>query len=120
MRVLGNIIWFFCAGLWAALAWYAVGLLLCITVLGIPFGLQCFKIGSFGLFPFGKTIVFSNRFSSLLGNIIWILLVGWELALLHLASAAVLCITIIGIPFAVQSVKMAGISLFPFGVEIID
>ncbi|MGT2751088.1 YccF domain-containing protein [Streptococcus orisasini] len=118
MKVLGNIIWFFCSGLWAAIAWYIVGFLLCITVIGIPFGLQCFKIGSFGLFPFGKNLVFSSRFFSLFWNIIWILLFGWELAMLHLASAALLCITIIGIPFAIQSVKMAGISLFPFGIEI--
>ncbi|MFC3931411.1 YccF domain-containing protein [Streptococcus dentapri] len=120
MRLLGNLIWFLCSGLWSGLAWYAIGILLCLTIIGIPFGLQCFKIGSFGFFPFGKTIVPSSRFSNLLFNLIWIFLFGWELALMHLVSSALLCLTIIGIPFALQSIKMAGISLLPFGVTITE
>lgn len=118
MKTLGNIIWFIFAGFWAWLSWSLVGILLCITVIGIPFGLQCFKIGSFGLFPFGKQIESGGSLGSLLLNIIWIILFGWELALMHLASALLLCITIIGIPFAFQAVKLAGISLFPFGAKI--
>ncbi|OZV22997.1 YccF domain-containing protein [Streptococcus sobrinus] len=120
MRLLGNLIWFFCSGLWAGLAWFFVSLLLCLTIVGIPFGLQCFKIGSFGLFPFGKDIVPASNFSSLFFNIIWIIFFGWELAAMHLASAIVLCLTIVGIPFALQSIKLAGISLFPFGVTVIE
>lgn len=118
MRILGNMIWFVFAGFWAWLAWTFIGVLLCLTIIGIPFGLQCFKIGNFGLFPFGKQIVTSTGIGSLLMNILWMLLFGWELALMHLVSAAVLCLTVIGIPFAVQCVKLAGISLFPFGVMI--
>ncbi|WP_273449606.1 YccF domain-containing protein [Streptococcus ferus] len=118
MKLLGNIIWFFASGLWAWIGWTLAGLVLCLTIVGIPFGLQCFKIGRFGLFPFGKQIEIGQGLGSLLLNIIWILLLGWELALMHLCSAFILCLTIIGIPFAMQSIKMAGISLFPFGATI--
>jgi len=118
MRLLGNIIWFLCAGLLSFIGWSLAGIILCLTVILIPFGLQCFKIAGFGLFPFGKSISPSSNVSSLIFNIIWILAIGWELAVIHLASAFLLCITIIGIPFALQSIKMAGISLFPFGITI--
>ncbi|AYO47985.1 YccF domain-containing protein [Streptococcus mutans] len=119
MRLLGNIVWFLCAGLLSFIGWSLAGIILCLTVILIPFGLQCFKIAGFGLFPFGKSISPSSNVSSLIFNIIWILVIGWELAVIHLASAFLLCITIIGIPFALQSIKMAGISLFPFGITII-
>ncbi|BAQ24684.1 YccF domain-containing protein [Streptococcus troglodytae] len=119
MRLLGNIVWFLCAGLLSFIGWSLAGIILCLTVILIPFGLQCFKIAGFGLFPFGKSISPSSNVSSLILNIIWILVIGWELAVIHLASAFLLCITIIGIPFALQSIKMAGISLFPFGITII-
>lgn len=118
MRLLGNIVWFLCAGLLSFIGWSLAGIILCLTVILIPFGLQCFKIAGFGLFPFGKSISPSSNVSSLIFNIIWILVIGWELAVIHLASAFLLCITIIGIPFALQSIKMAGISLFPFGITI--
>lgn len=119
MRLLGNIVWFLCAGLLSFIGWSLAGIILCLTVILIPFGLQCFKIAGFGLFPFGKSLSPSSNVSSLIFNIIWILAIGWELAVIHLASAFLLCITIIGIPFALQSIKMAGISLFPFGITII-
>ncbi|MDT9558311.1 YccF domain-containing protein [Streptococcus mutans] len=119
MRLLGNIVWFLCAGLLSFIGWSLAGIILCLTVILIPFGLQCFKIAGFGLFPFGKSISPSSNVSSLIFNIIWILAIGWELAVVYLASAFLLCITIIGIPFALQSIKMAGISLFPFGITII-
>ncbi|WP_088724102.1 YccF domain-containing protein [Streptococcus mutans] len=118
MRLLGNIVWFLCAGLLSFIGWSLAGIILCLTVILIPFGLQCFKIAGFGLFPFGKSISPSSNVSSLIFNIIWILAIGWELAVIHLTSAFLLCITIIGIPFALQSIKMAGISLFPFGITI--
>ena len=119
MRLLGNIVWFLCAGLLSFIGWSLAGIILCLTVILIPFGLQCFKIAGFGLFPFGKSISPSSNVSSLIFNIIWILAIGWELAVIHLASAFLLCITIIGIPFALQSIKMADNSLFPFGITII-
>ncbi|MGT2911276.1 YccF domain-containing protein [Streptococcus cameli] len=120
MKTIGNIIWFILAGLWSWIAWSMVGLLLCLSIVGIPFGMQCFKIANFGLFPFGRTIDNSTASGcgSLLLNIIWILLVGWELALMHLFSALLLCISIVGIPFAPQCIKLAMLSLMPFGARI--
>ncbi|MGT2933362.1 YccF domain-containing protein [Streptococcus catagoni] len=118
MKILGNLIWFIFSGLWAWVSWSLVGLVFCITIIGFPIGLQCFKIANFGLFPFGKDIEISQSGSSLILNILWILFCGWELAALHLTSALLLCSTIIGIPFAVQSLKLAKISLFPFGAQL--
>lgn len=118
MKIIGNIIWFLLAGFWSWLAWTFVGIILCITFVGIPFGLQCFKIANFGLFPFGKQIEVGAGLGSLLLNILWILFFGWELAIMHLTAALLLCISIIGIPFAFQSLKLSIISLFPFGAKI--
>lgn len=118
MKTVGNIIWFCFAGIWSWISWALAGAILCLTIIGIPFGLQCFKIGQFGLFPFGKEITPSNRTSSLLLNILWILFFGWELAIMHLMTAVLLCLTIVGIPFALQALKLALISLFPFGATI--
>ncbi|EHI70323.1 YccF domain-containing protein [Streptococcus ictaluri] len=119
MKSLGNMIWFICSGLWAWISWTLVGLLLSLTIIGLPIGLQCFKIANFGLFPFGKDIQIGQSGSSVLLNMIWIIVFGWQLAAIHLASAFLLCISIIGIPFAIQSFKLAKISLFPFGAKII-
>ncbi|MGT2828845.1 YccF domain-containing protein [Streptococcus hillyeri] len=118
MRTLGNVIWFLAAGLWSWIAWTVIGLVLCLSVIGIPFGMQCFKIARFGLFPFGKEVIPSTRTTSLLFNLIWIILCGWELFLLHIGTAVFLCCTIIGIPFAIQSLKLAMLGLFPFGISI--
>lgn len=120
MSFIGNLIWFIFAGLWSYITWMLSGILLCLTVVGIPLGLQCFKIARFGLFPFGKEILITSNSFSLLLNILWIIFFGWELALIHLTSAFFLCLTIIGIPFAVQSLKLAQISLFPFGVKVVQ
>ncbi|CAM4148903.1 hypothetical protein AT575_01925 [Streptococcus penaeicida] len=120
MKFLGNIIWFLFSGLWAWLAWSLLGVLLCITIVFLPLGLQCFKIGNFGLFPFGKDIEIGQSSTSLLFNIIWIVLFGWSLVAMHLTSAFALCLTIVGIPFAIQSLKLAKLSLFPFGARIIS
>ncbi|MDG3142124.1 YccF domain-containing protein [Streptococcus suis] len=118
MSFIGNLIWFIFAGFWSYLSWTLSGILLCLTIVGIPLGLQCFKIATFGLFPFGKEVVITSNGFSLLLNILWIIFFGWELALIHLTSAFFLCLTIIGIPFAIQSLKLAQISLFPFGVRV--
>ncbi|MDO5717682.1 MAG: YccF domain-containing protein [Tissierellia bacterium] len=119
MTFIGNLIWFLFAGFWGFLAWTFSGILWSITIIGIPIGLQCFKIAKLALMPFGKDIIASNKTSSLILNIIWLLLFGWELAIIHLITAIILCITIIGIPFAKQSVKLARLSLMPFGVSIV-
>ncbi|MFA6948098.1 MAG: YccF domain-containing protein [Eubacteriales bacterium] len=116
MSVLGNILWVFICGIWIALSWYIAGFILCITIIGIPLGVQCFKIGTFALLPFGRQIVYSKSgFGSLLGNIIWLLFFGWEIALVDFITGCILCITIIGIPFGKQCFKLAQLALMPFG-----
>ena len=116
---LGNVIWFIFGGLLGFLAWGLAGLLCCITIIGIPFGLQCFRIAKLVLWPFGKEVEIGNfGAGGLLGNIIWLIFLGWELAVSHLALGLLFCITIIGIPFGLQHLKFAKLSLMPFGAEV--
>lgn len=118
-KILGNVVWFIFYGLWSFLAWGIFGVLFCISIIGIPFGLQCFKIGVFTAMPFGKEIVHGKIGSgSFILNIFWILFCGWELALFNLFAGVIWCCTIVGIPFGLQCFKMAKISLIPFGAEI--
>lgn len=120
MSLIGNIIWIIFGGLIHAIGWCIAGVLCCLTIVGVPFGVQCFKIAQLQLAPFGRQVV-NGRGSTLgvLGNILWLLFLGWELCLANLISALLFAITIIGIPFAVQSFKLAKISLLPFDKEII-
>lgn len=119
MRFIGNIIWIIFGGLIGAIAWSLAGLLLCITIIGIPFGLQCFKIAGFVLWPFGRVIILGNfGAGGLIFNIIWLLVFGWEFALGHLVIGLIFCLTIIGIPFGLQHFKLAQLGLIPFGAEI--
>lgn len=120
MSLLGNLIWIIFGGFVSAIGWCIAGIICCITIVGIPFGKQCFKIAALQLAPFGKKVV-NGREGALgvLGNIIWLVFLGWELCLANLISAVIFAITIVGIPFAVQSMKMAKLSLLPFGKEII-
>ena len=114
MKILGNIIWFVFVGLWSGLAWLGLGLLWCITIIGIPFGLQAIKIASLAVLPFGKTVN-SNFGKHPIANIIWILLGGLGVAVGHLIAGLVLCITVIGIPFGKQCFKLATLAIAPFG-----
>ena len=118
MSVLGNILWFFIVGWWSWLGWMFSGLIYCITIIGIPLGLQCFKFAKLSLFPFGKEVEYSQSDFHLLVNIIWILLPGLEMAFGYLMIGIILCLTIIGIPFGLQCFKMAKLSLMPFGAKI--
>lgn len=118
MKFLGNLIWLLFGGIVSAILWFLAGLLLFVTVIGIPFAVQCFKISRFVLWPFGKEIDYNIKFTGLIGNIIWILLFGWELFLMHIFIAVLLGITIIGIPFAIQHVKFAQLAIFPFGAKL--
>jgi uncharacterized membrane protein YccF (DUF307 family) len=120
MSCLGNLIWMIFGGLFGAIAWFLAGCLWCITIIGIPIGLQCFKIASLSLAPFGKEVVYGGSGVSLLLNILWLIFSGIPLALGHLLSAILLTITIIGIPFANQSLKMAKLALMPFGATIVS
>lgn len=97
MRLLGNFIWIIAGGLISALLWFIFGTILCITFIGIPFGLQCYKIASFVLWPFGRDVDIGQfGFGGLLWNFIWIFLFGWELFVLHIIAGIVLCISIVG------------------------
>ena len=118
MRLLGNILWILLGGLFIAIGWALVGLVLCITIIGIPLGLQCFKMATLTLTPFGKTVDYGGGIGSTLVNIVWVILIGWWMALGYVAAGLVNCITIIGIPFGLQSFKMAKLALWPFGAEI--
>jgi len=120
MSCLGNIIWFVLGGLIASIQWFLTGLLWCITIVGIPVGMQCFKLAKLQLAPFGKEIITTNDSSmGFLLNILWLIFGGLPLAITNLISALLLSITIIGIPFAVQSLKMAKLSLAPFGKDVV-
>lgn len=121
MKTIGNILWLLLAGIWQAIVYSLAGLLCCITIIGIPFGIQAFKLAGFTLWPFGRTVVQTGEGSAVLQtvfNVIWILLIGWALFIAAMASALLLCITIIGIPFAVQEFKIGVLGLWPFGRTI--
>ena len=123
MKTIGHILWFVLSGLWLAIGYFLAGLVCCITIIGIPFGIQAFKLAGFALWPFGRTVVRQQTESSVLEtvfNVIWLLLFGWGLFIAALGTALLLCITIIGIPFAVQAWKIGVLGLWPFGREVIS
>jgi uncharacterized membrane protein YccF (DUF307 family) len=122
MRLLLNIIWFVFAGLWMAIG-YAVAALICfVFIITIPFGIASLRIGMFALWPFGKTVVkrADAGIASGIGNIIWFVLCGWWLAILHLIGGLILCATIIGIPLGLANFKLIPVSLLPMGREIVS
>ena len=123
MSILLNILWFILGGFLISLAYILGGILLCLTIIGIPFGIQCFKLSILGLAPFGQEIRETEPPGGCLAvimNVIWIILPGLELALIHLFLAAVFTITIIGLPFAVQHLKMTRLAILPFGFKVVD
>jgi uncharacterized membrane protein YccF (DUF307 family) len=122
MHLLGNIIWLLFGGLFAAIGYFFGGILLCITIVGIPWGLQCFKLAGLVLMPFGKKVISDSTNSgclSVLCNIIWILSGGLYTAIMHIVMGALLSITIIGIPWGKQHFKLVEISLAPFGRRVV-
>lgn len=123
MSLLGNIIWLIFGGLVAGLGYILGGVLLCLTIVGIPFGLQSIRLGVATFAPFGKEVVESPSGTGCLKvvfDIIWILLFGWEIAVAHAVTGVILFITIIGIPFARQHFKLLPVSLFPFSYQLVD
>ena len=122
MRTVGNILWLVLAGVWLAAAYVVAGVLLCITIIGIPFGLQAFKLAGFSLWPFGRTVVDAPGGGCLQAgfNVVWLVLFGWALFLAWVVAGVLLCITIIGIPFGLQAFKMSVLALWPFGRAIVD
>jgi len=118
MSLLGNIIWLVFGGLLIGLGYIIGGAALCLTIIGIPFGIQGIKIGIAALTPFGKEIreaPHANDTLRVIFNVIWLVLFGWAIALSHLTLALLLAITIIGLPFAKQHIKLVPLALFPFG-----
>ena len=118
MGCLGNFLWFVFGGAVSGLSWLLVGCLWCLTIVGIPVGMQCFKFASLSFFPFGKDVQCGGGAVSLLLNVIWLIVSGIPLALEHLVLGGLLCITVIGIPFGMQQFKLAKLALMPFGAEV--
>lgn len=121
MNIIGNLIWLIFGGLIAGLGYIFGGLLLCLTIIGFPFGVQSIKLGLATLAPFGKEVIVNERaegFLALLFDLIWILLFGWEIAIAHLTAALILAITIVGLPFAQQHLKLVPVALLPFQREL--
>ena len=130
MRTIGNLLWFLMGGVLMGLGWWLVGLLAFVSIVGIPWGKACFVIGQFAFWPFGKEAVSREVLSGredigtgalgLVGNVVWFVLAGVWLAIGHVLSAAACFITIIGIPFGIQLLQLAGIALAPIGKTVVD
>ena len=130
MRAIGNFIWFIFGGILMGLAWWLVGLLGFLSIVGIPWGKACFVIGQFTFFPFGQEAINRKELKhkddigtgglGMLGNVVWFVFAGVWLAIGHLLSAVLCLITIIGIPFGIQHLKLAGIALAPIGKTIVS
>ena len=129
MSTIGNIIWIVLGGIWMSLGWVIAGVVMYLTVIGIPWGRSCFVIAEFTLLPFGREAVprelvtgrddVGTGEAGMVGNIVWLLLAGWWLALGHVVTGIGTCLTVIGIPFGIQHFKLAGISLMPIGKTIV-
>ena len=113
-----NIVWFLLAGIWLALGWALVGVLWCVTIVGIPIGVQCFKVARLALAPFGSEVVYGGHLGSLVLNVLWICFGGIELCVVALVAGALCCLTIVGIPAGLQSFKFAKLALMPFGSSV--
>jgi uncharacterized membrane protein YccF (DUF307 family) len=120
VKTIGNLLWFVLCGLWSALGWLLWALILAITIVGLPFARQCVKLARFSLWPFGRTIVHDPTASRLgvIGAVLWFI-PGLIQAICYVLAGALLCLTIIGIPFGLQAIKLAGLALQPFGKKIV-
>ncbi|MCP9490219.1 MAG: YccF domain-containing protein [Solirubrobacteraceae bacterium MAG38_C4-C5] len=122
LRLVFNVIWLVLSGFWLFLGYALAGIVMCLLIVTIPFGLQAFKLAGFALWPFGRSVVFEPGRSgaSVVGNVLWVVLAGWWLALLHIGSAIALAVTIIGLPLAWADLKLVPVALLPFGSEVVD
>ncbi|GAA4866774.1 YccF domain-containing protein [Saccharopolyspora cebuensis] len=116
-----NVLWLVLSGFWMAVGYAVAGVICCILIITIPFGIASFRMANYALWPFGRTLVDRRDAgaASLLGNLVWLVFAGWWLALGHLVTGALLCITIIGIPLGVANFKLVPVSLVPLGREIV-
>ena len=117
IRLISNILWLIFGGLWLALMWAVAGIILCVSIIGIPFGVQCFKLAGISFVPYGKK-VFLNFHKHPIANVIWLILGGWEMALAYLVFGIANCVTIIGIPKGIQCFKIMKLAIFPFGAVV--
>jgi uncharacterized membrane protein YccF (DUF307 family) len=123
VQTVGNILWLIFVGIWLAIGFVVAGIVMFILLITIPFGIQAFKMAGFALWPFGRHVEYGARVASplhIIGNIIWIIIGGLWLAVLCLIGGAILCITIIGIPFGIQAFKMIRVVLMPFGADVVS
>ena len=122
MKTLLNIIWVVLSGFWLFLGYMVAAVIMCVLIVTIPWGIAAARIGVYALWPFGKTVVETPNagVASLLGNVVWVILAGWWIALEHLISGIALCITIIGIPFGIANFKLIPVALMPLGKQIVD
>ncbi|MDC7338340.1 YccF domain-containing protein [Streptomyces lydicus] len=121
MKTLLNVLWLVLSGFWLAIGYVLAGIICCILIITIPFGIASFRIAGYALWPFGRTTVLRHDagVGSAVGNVIWIIFAGWWLALGHIVTGLALCVTIIGIPFGIANFKMIPISLVPLGRDIV-
>ncbi len=128
VRLILNILWLVLGGIWSAIAWFLVGILAAITIVGLPWARSCFMLANYTLWPFGRDVIARDELYGredlgtgglgMVGNVIWFVLAGWWLAVMHLTFAVANAVTIIGLPFAWAHVKLAGASLFPVGKTV--
>ena len=114
-----NVLWFLLGGFISGLCWILAGIIWCITIVGVPVGLQCFKFATLSFAPFGKEIKYGSKFSSLVLNIFWIIITGVPMAIEHFVIGLVLCCTLVGFPWGLQHFKIAKLAFAPFGAEIV-
>lgn len=121
VRTVGNIVWFALAGLWLAIGYAVAGALAFVLIVTIPFGIAAFRLAGFVVWPFGRTVVRRTDAGawSLIGNVVWILVFGWELVLVHLVAGLLLCLTVIGVPFGIACWKMVPLALLPLGSRVV-
>ncbi len=121
MRTLGNILWFVLAGLWLAIAYVVAGLVAFVLIVTIPFGIASFRLAGYVIWPFGRTVVWKRDAGvlSIVGNVVWILVLGWELAIAHVVAGLLLCLTVVGIPLGLAAFKMVPLALVPLGREVV-
>lgn len=121
VRTIGNVLWLVLAGWWLALGYVLAGLLAFILIITIPFGIAAFRLAGYVLWPFGRTTIVSQDFGfwQIVGNVLWIVFFGWGLAVGHLVAGAVLCLTIIGIPWGIACFKMVPLALLPLGQRVV-
>jgi uncharacterized membrane protein YccF (DUF307 family) len=121
MRTLLNLLWFVLSGLWLALGYLLAGIIMCLLIITIPFGIASFRLAAYVLWPFGRTVVArpDAGAASMVGNVVWFLLVGLWMAIAHLSLGFLLCLTIVGIPLGIGNFKLAAVAIAPLGKEIV-